>query len=285
MSCQLPKLSCQRRLASSEGRRGNLDESRSWHDNFNKLSWVLVCLIVSTSSCVSVYKKISSQPKIDNILAKVNQRNSQLHQLRSSLDIYAHGFLGNFFHEQADLVVKDPNRIWWSMRSFIGSPSFVLASNGKLITIFDFSEGGARYHRMSIDDEDGFNLFDFPFHPTLLAEVFLTKIPIERMGQLEFFESSDRIKLSGTLPNGWRCASEMTGDALPIATVLINEAKNISYRVTFSDVENIEGIAFPRLHVLQANGSTKSVKLDIHFTDVRLNGDPVKEDIFYLKPH
>lgn len=244
----------------------------------------LLTLLVG-SSCAH-FQKMVSQQSIDGFLGRLTERNNKIHQIRSMLDIHAHGLWGKFFHEEADLIVKEPHSIYWSLRSFLGSPSLVVASNGRMITMLDASDGRMEVQEFPKNGEVPFKIFDFPFYPTMLAELLLAKVPLEEMKSMELFERNARIKLKAHLPNGWYVESEFDNHtALPLSTVMANISEKTSYQMVYQSPQVIDGIAFPTVHVLHARVDAKDVKMTMKFSDTHINGQPMKDEVFELRPY
>src|SRR5580704_15685161 len=143
------------------------------------LAIVMICAVMN-ASCSWRGIIISKPEDINKYLAQIEVYNQEVEQLKASLDITAHGIMGNFIREQADIIVRSPKYLYWSLRSFFGPPSMVMTSNGEFVTMYDFSgQSHQRYQKLPIRDESSFEWLGFHFHPRSIINLFLAKIPLK----------------------------------------------------------------------------------------------------------
>lgn len=247
------------------------------------VAFLLLLEALSLSSCRHMVK-LDDPSTIANNLSKIEAHNLKVEQLKATLDIRGHGFLGNFVHEEADVVVKAPDRLYWSLRSFFGSPALVIASNGQMVTIYNFLGDASPYQRISLKDESLFDLLDFRFHPQSIIYLLLSRIPLGT--DIELKALGDELEISTNLEGGWQMNSLLdTAQGRVLKTKLFNPKEGVSYKATYKDFVEISGIYFPTTLKLQAKGRSKVADLNIHLTNIDLNGDPVSSKAFYLEPH
>lgn len=239
------------------------------------------------AGCVTKFVAVKKPENIAEYLAKIDAYNRQIEQVKASLDIKAHGVMAGFFHEQADIVVRSPHFMYWSVRSFFGPPSIMVASNGEYLTAFDFSgQSPSTYLKLALHEDTFFELMEFRLHPASIIPLFLRKIPLEHAQNISFSVWGDQLAIEADLNGGWHMRSifDVAQDRL-LETEIKNKALSIMYRARYADYVDIGGIYFPSSLVLFAQGKSRSAKLNVEFLHTELNGELVLPDVFYLKPH
>lgn len=239
---------------------------------------IAIFALILWQGCSGHFVKVNDEKQFVNYLTKIEAHNAKVNQLKATLDIKGRGFVGSFFHEQADVVVQKPEYFYWSLRSFFGTPAMVVASNGHWLTMYDFlSKSG--YQRFDLKDEKFFSLFDFRFHPQSLIYMLMGQIPLG--SNIELKSLNNKLEIS-SLIDGWKSTSilDLAKNRL-LKTTLVNDLEGISYKATYGDFS--PGIDFHQSLVLQVKGQ-KSVDLEIKFSSIELNGPLVSSKVFYLKP-
>lgn len=238
--------------------------------------------VLSLCSCRSIVL-VKDEKAFANYLAQIETHNKKITQVKASLDIKGQGFLGSFFHEQADIIAQDPYNLYWSLRSFFGPPALVLACNGRFITIYDFLGTNQPYQKLSLTKGDNYlEIMDFVFHPHIIY-LLMGKIPLGT--QIELKTRGQELLVNTDLKDGWSLETvfDMTLGRV-LKTKLQNKRQDVVFKASFKDFELTSGIYFPKLLVLQAKGKAKA-DLEIRFSNIDLNGDPVSSKVFYLEPH
>src|SRR5580658_7715144 len=138
-----------------------------------KIALALIFLLCSCKNFIQVKDPVD----LACYLSKIEAHNSQVKQLKATLDIKARGFVGQFFHEEADIVAQPPDRLFWSLRSFFQTPVLIFAFNGQWVTMHNFLEAGPSYHKFSFKN-DSFELLGLKFHPQSLIYILLAQIPV-----------------------------------------------------------------------------------------------------------
>jgi hypothetical protein len=249
-----------------------------------RLLFIAFCLVVLTSACTARYVKVANQETIARYFEQVTLYNKLVDQIKASLDIKAYGILGSLIHEQADVIVKSPQYLYWSLRSFFGVPSVVLASNGEWLTMYDFSGHSPQtYQKIALKHDSFFELLDFRFHPQSLIDILLGRIPLGKNVSMSI--ADDKLEIKSDLDHGWsqRSIFDPQHNRL-LETFLGNELLSVSYHAKYDNFTT-EGMSFPRSIVLLAKGKTRFLRLHIEYVNVEINGDPVLPDIFYLESH
>lgn len=238
------------------------------------------------TSCTLGLSQIKKPESMARYLDKIEAFNQQVIQVKATLDIKAVGIMGSFVHEQADIIIRAPKYIYWSLRSFFGPPSLILASNGEFITVYDYGFGLEPYQKITLRDDSFFELMDFSLHPFSIINLFLVKIPLEGAYDIKMGIRKDELEIEASLHHGWHLKSvyDLARDQL-ITTYLKNQAMSVSYQATYADYQDVLGTYFPKSIVFLSKGKSRFAKFNIKLLAVELNGELVLPDTFYLKPH
>lgn len=230
---------------------------------------------------------VKNPEDIAEYMRTIEVHNSKVLQVKASLDIKAHGMMAGFVHEQADIVVRAPHYVYWSIRSFFGPPSIIVASNGEYLTAYDFTGQSETTYQKTVLQADTFIEFmDFRLHPAFIIQLFLLKIPIEEGHNIRFNKMGEILEILADLKNGWSLRSLFDyAKKRPLKTELKNGALSIQYQAKYVNFVSILGIDFPNSIVLSTKGKSRSAKLNIEFLETQLNGDLVLPDVFFVKPH
>lgn len=226
--------------------------------------------------------KVEDPAIFSSHLAQISDINSQVLQIKASLDIKGRGFFGSFFHEQADIIAQKPDKLYWSLRSFFGSPALVLATDGRYLTMYDFLGSNPRpYQKFLLTDDSVFDLLEFKFHPQSLIFLLMAQVPLG--SNIEIKTSDNKMEVSSTLGEWVTTSLVDLAKRRVLKTRLVNATDGISYKASYADFA--PGIDFPESLVLQIKGPTSTADLDIRLSSVEINGDPVSSNVFHLKQH
>lgn len=243
------------------------------------------CLFL-LSSCTNRFLLVDNVKSRDKYIAQIENYNNQVHILKASLDIKAKGILHNSINEQADIVVQSPHYLYWSLRSFFGPPSLLLASDGRHITMYDFTSGDHAYQIISLSDHSFFDLIDFRFHPSSLINLLLAKIPLNMSSSLSLRKSDSLLEVITDQNGDWESRTVYDLEQnLVLETRLVNKRLNVSYHVKYGSLKECGGIYFPSSLVLSAKSGLKFAQFTIDIVQMELNGSPIPPEIFYIKPH
>ncbi len=248
---------------------------------------IAILLLVIGGGCSSKFLELKKPENIAILIGKIEAHNQRITQIKASLDVKAHGVMAGFLHEQADVVVQAPHYLYWSIRSFFGPPSVIVASNGEYLTVYDFSgQSASPYRKMALYDDTFFEVMEFRLHPASIINLFMQKIPLEKARNLQLSTREHQLEIRADLDGGWQLRSIFDLNA---ERVLMSEFKNdalmIEYQAKYLNFRTGQGMEFPASIVLLAKGKSRSAKLQIEFTHTELNGPLVLPDVFYLKPH
>lgn len=247
----------------------------------------IVLFLLFATACSQKYLRVDNAELIARYRVQIEAYNQRVSQLKASLDIRASGVMGSFIHEQADIVVSSPHYLYWSLRSFFGPPSLLLACNGQYVTMYDFTgHHEPPYQKISLQDDSFFELMDFSFHPTSLINLLLAKIPLAGGKEVELKAADGKLEIRAMLNNGWEMRSVFDHIQERVReTRLLNHALGISYQVKYDNFKESSGIYFPRSLILFAKGPSRFAKFNIELLEIELNGEPTLPDMFYIKPH
>lgn len=254
---------------------------------FGLTALVLALGLFTLASCAHRALLVKNPEDILAYLNLIEAHNKRIEQVKASLDIRAYGVMAGFVHEQADIVVRTPHYIYWSIRSFFGPPSMILASNGEYLTAFDFTgQSASTYQKTPLHSDTFFELMDFRLHPASIVQLFLLKIPLEGSENIRLNKMGNKLEILADLKNGWKLRSIFDcAKLILLESELKNDALFTSYQAKYLNFEPISGIYFPKSIVLLAKGKSRSAKLNIEFSQTQLNGALVLPDVFYVKPH
>lgn len=248
-----------------------------------QLLFLALLMVILNIDCAANYVKVSSAQINAGYFDQIAAYNQAVHQVKASLDIKAYGILGSALHEQADVIVRSPYYLYWSLRSFFGPPSLLFASNGDFLTVFDFSgHSNKTYQKIPLNHDSFLELLDFKFHPQSLIDILLAKVPLGNEANLRV--STNKIEITSELGHGWRIKSifDHQHNRL-LETQISNQMLEVVYHAKYDNFTK-EGISFPHSLVLLAKGSARFLRLHIEFTNIEINGEPVLPAIFYLEP-
>jgi outer membrane lipoprotein-sorting protein len=237
------------------------------------------------NACSLRFLKIENPREIAKYLAQIESYNQRVYGLRAALDIKAQGVLAGFIHEQADILIEEPKYLYWSLRSFFGSPSVLIASNGNFVTMLDFSgQSEMTYQKIPIKNDTFFQLFDFPFYPTSVIELLLAKVSLKTAKFINFNIAKDKLEIKAELNDFWGMESIFDHRANRLLeTKLTNEAESVFYHIKYENFKNVSGIYFPQSLVLLVKSKSRFARFHIELKEIELNGEPVAKDIFYLE--
>lgn len=244
---------------------------------------ILACFLCS--SCAMKFTAVNKPELKDQCLQKIARYNQQVYQIKSTLDIKAYGFLGNFFHEQADIVIQKPAFLYWSLRSFFGTPSMILTSNGHNINLLDYSNNGS-IQQWPLRANSLIEVMDFIVHPQSLISIFLAQIPLDGATNIHLAQKGQLLQIITDKKDGWHITAifDTKTDKI-VKTSLTNKNNNINYEAQYFHHEKIQGIYFPKKLVLSVQDRSKKAKLTITLDNLLLNGEPVPSEIFDLKSY
>lgn len=247
---------------------------------FNKI--IALSALIFLCSCRQLVR-VEDKATFARYLSEISALNAKMTQVKASLDIKGRGFFGSFFHEQADIVAQKPDKLYWSLRSFFGSPALVIASDGRYLTMYDFSGGSnSAYQKFLLKEESYLDLLEFKFHPQSLIYLLMAQVPLG--SNIEIKSLDDKLEISSDLDDHWVAISLVDiAQKRVLKTRLVNSREGISYKANYDDFAL--GIDFPQLLVLQVKGQSKSADLEIKLSNLDINGDQVSAGVFYLKPH
>jgi outer membrane lipoprotein-sorting protein len=248
---------------------------------------VTIIIIMLVSGCSLRFRVVDKPESIAHFLDKIHAHNESIKQIKAHVLVKASGIMGGFIHEEADLIVRAPKYVYWSLRSFFGPPSIILTSNGEFITVYDFTgQSATPYQKTPLKEDSFFEIMDFDLHPQSLINLFLTKVALLGARNLELKTLGDRLEIHAELENNWRMKSlfDYTKNRV-LETRLTNNDLSMSYQANYHDYQEFSGIYFPKSIVLMAKKQSRFARLNIHFLTIELNGELVSPDRFYLAPH
>jgi outer membrane lipoprotein-sorting protein len=238
-------------------------------------------------ACSLPFVRLTAPEVVHEHLENIARYNSGVSQLVAAVDISGTGIFGSLIHEQADLAIKKPHFLLWSLRSFFGPPATIVASDGQFITIFDyFSQTDSTYKKIPFTDDSMFQMFGFAFHPKYLTSLLLAQIPLDKAYEIELAYKENELKITAKLPFDWALSSKFdTSLNRLLETELTNEAARLYYHVEYKNYQENSGIYFPTQHVVTAKNQSKSLRFAVTFSQFKLNGPPIDDDKFYLQDH
>lgn len=251
------------------------------------MAYLNFILIILLSGCMPKPKPISDPYLMEKSIEKLSLASERIKQLKAAADIKGTGILGQFFHEKADVIAKDPHYLIFSLRSFFESPAFMIASNGQFITMYDFTGGRSHaYERIPVGPHSSIELFEFPFEPNILVNILLNKINLQNAQNIELKTSQSHIFAQADLPQGWQIQAQLDEEKLYFTELsYLNKQKKLSFKVIYSDVIQNLGHYYPTSLVIFAKGAKTSVKFALSFNHWEINSEPILPDAFYIKPH
>lgn len=250
--------------------------------------WVLPALIavLGTSACMKRFVRVTSPSEIRENLKQIEEYNSRVSQLKAAFSIKGIGILGHLFHEQADIIVQKPDFLLWQMRSFFDVPASMIASDGRFITIYDWTDQHtAVYEKIPLDNNSLIDLFDFKIHPRFLISLLLAQVPLSHARALNIAKNNGLLEFKAELDDGFQLKAifeEARQVVLQIS--LINSISGLSYDVQYDEIVNKDGILFPTLYNVKASNNNNSLKFAIRIKRLELNGPPTPADKFFLRP-
>lgn len=249
-----------------------------------RIAWV-VCLVL-LASCHPKFLAVTQPRTLENYLAIIEESGKRVSQLKASVDIRGNGLLGQFFHERADIMVMSPHFLLWSLRSFFETPAQILASNGEVISLYDFSAESEPFRQIVIDKNSVIDLFEFPFHPISLVNLFLSKIELAASRNLQIGVLGDLWRIEADQGEGWHILGIFDASARVFKEIAFeNVSSKIKYQVKYSDMSLVDGILFPKLLTVLAEMNGRTLKFNVRFDQLHLNGPKLLPDTFILKPH
>ncbi len=245
-------------------------------------------LLVSLAFLMSCSQKFIalSRDEQANTIEQINKANSQITQLKASIDIRATGFLGHFFHEQADIIVQEPQNLLFFVKSFIGPPSVIVASNDSFVTMYDFSLSGENnYTSIDYNKNTFFTLFETKIYPKILIELMLNKVLLSGIQNLQTYKDKNLYKITGTREQAWQISFYFDEHTQHITAInWNNQALELQYNATYKNFTNINGIYFPKEMVFSIKDKSRETNFKFLINEVLLNGAHEDKEIFYLKP-
>lgn len=244
-----------------------------------------ICLLSLSLSCSRQFLPIKDPQRSIRIMEEIDSYNQELVQLKASMEVRGRGVVGNLTSEQVDVVLKAPNYLYLSLRSFFGPPSLILTANEEHITMMDFSSRETEaYKVMKLDGNSSVKLFGMDLYPHQLLNLLLARVPLDKARDVEISIRDERILISAQLPDGFSFSSEFDRRLRRvIATSIANDS--MSFTARYDNFQPSSGIYFPRSIVFWAKNLSQRLSLSILMQDIELNGEPVLPDIFYLTPH
>lgn len=244
----------------------------------------LLLVLIELNACSPRFVRVSRPELVDSYLDNISAYNSRINQIKATVDIKGLGFLGHHFHERADFIVQKPQYLLFSMRSFFGSPSSIIASNGEYITAYDFSgQGAERYKKFSIKNPV-IELFDFRFHVPALLNILLANIDLEHATNLSFGIHEKLLEFNFDLPEGWRVHGIFDlNTQLLSQSSFINKHYDLAYYVSYSEHSLRNNILFPGLYTVKAKSASNVLRFEMRIVHAELNTALVDPTIFYLK--
>lgn len=249
-----------------------------------RLVFIVLLVQCLTLSCAPRFIKVDNAFNKAQYLEQIASYNQAVQQIKATLDIKAYGVLKSVVHEQADIVVQSPHYLYWSLRSFFGPPSMVLAADGNYLTMVDY--GGTnpkRHQKMALKPNSFFELMDFRFHPQSLIDILLAKIAIN---ETTIMRAADgKIEVETQMQAGWsvRALFDQEQGRL-IETFISNDGAMVSFHAKY-DKFNEEENVFPHSIVLVARGKHRFLRLNIQITNIELNGAPMSPQFFHIEQH
>lgn len=247
---------------------------------------IFLALVLLLSSCRPTFLPITHPRALENYLAMLDESSRRITQIRGSLDIRGVGLLGHFFHERADVIVTSPCYLLWSLRSFFQTPAFMVASNGAYITTFDLNNSFSPYDQIPITNESVVTLFEFPFHPQSLINFFLNRIELSSAKNIEIGVHDSLWRIEADQNDDWHIVALFDESKRVFTEITLENRKQaIVYQVKYSDMKLEQGIMVPKLLTIMAKINKKSVKLNVRFDQLEVNGEKILPDSFFLKSH
>lgn len=249
-----------------------------------RIAWVVSLVLLA--SCHPKFLTVTAPRTLENYLAIIEESGKRVSQLKASVDIRGNGLLGQFFHERADIMVMSPHFLLWSLRSFFETPAQILASNGEIITLYDFNDSSEPFRHIIIDKNSVIDLFEFPFHPKSLVNLFLNKIELAASKNLHIAVLDDLWRIEADQEDGWHILGLFDANARVFKEITFeNVSSRIKYQVKYSDMSLVDGIVFPKLLAVSAQMKGQNLKFNVRFDQLYLNGPKLLPDTFILKPH
>lgn len=244
----------------------------------------LVSLFFFTS-CSLKFIPLSRDEKAKSI-ELISKASSQITQIKASIDIRATGFLGHFFHEQADIIVQEPQNLLFFVKSFIGPPSVIVASNDSFVTMYDFSLNGENnYTSIDYNKNTFFTFFETKIYPKILIELMLNKVLLSGVENLEIYRNKNSYKITGTREQNWQIYFYFDENKRYITEInWHNQELDLQYTATYKNFTNINGIYFPKEMVFSIKDKSRETNFKFLINEVVLNGANEDKEIFYLKP-
>lgn len=248
---------------------------------------LLPVFVILISACFPKYLAIQQPADINRIVATIHNHNESIRQIRAKLDVKAAGIMASFVREQADIVVQKPHYMLWSIRSFFGPPSMIVASDGVNVTALDFSGGlDDNFLQLPLTRATSFKFLDINLHPQSLIALFLVQIPVENASSFELSADGDKVLVHAVMSDGFTSKTIFDRVSMHVEkTEIKNDDLSIFYEARYLNYELIAGIYFPRSMVLFAKGKARSAKLTIEFAEIQINGDELNSDVFKIDQH
>ncbi len=248
---------------------------------------LLLAVILLLTSCTPKFVPVHNPRTLDRYLDKITQASKRITQIKASVDIRGTGLFGQLFHERADIIAAEPHFLLWSLRSFFEAPAHMMASNGEVISIYDFSGNSeSSYEQIFIDKNSVVDLFDFPFHPQSLINFFLNKVDLSSAKNLQIAVLENIWQIDADLPFGWQMKALFDEPSSSFKEIiLIHSVRGLKYQVNYSELSLIDGNLFPKSLVVAATKNKRTLKIALTFEQLEINGPRVLPDTFFLKPH
>jgi outer membrane lipoprotein-sorting protein len=246
---------------------------------------VALLLLPVLFSCHPRLAQVSRPDELSQIFSKILNYDKAVSALAASAEIRGRGLLGQTFREEIDVAVKDPSSFYWSLRSFFGPPSFIMAFNGEVLTLWDFSQESLnRYQKLALTANTVLTIFDMEISPQVLIDLLLAKLRIKESHDIQFFKNGDLVTVK--LQDGlWQKEFhfDLIRNRLEKAKIFAPSI-NLYYSVRFLDHEIYEGISFPKKRIVYARGSRK-FSFELAFKSYSLNNAAILPDAFFIESH
>jgi hypothetical protein len=245
----------------------------------------LLLVLLQLNACSPRFVRVSRPELVDSYLQAISVYNSRVSQVKATVDIRGLGFLGQHFHERADIIAQKPHYLLWSMRSFFETPMSVIATNGEYITAYDFSaQSPERYKKVALKNRSVIELFDFRFHLPSLLSIILAEIPLQGALNLSFGVHEKLLNYNFELPDNWQVHGlfDLNTQRLTQSS-FIHKQHELSYHVDYSDYVIKNGISFPGLYTIRAQSASSTLRFELRIVNLELNSALVDPAFFYLK--
>ncbi|MCA9508700.1 MAG: DUF4292 domain-containing protein [Myxococcales bacterium] len=247
--------------------------------------WIGLLFIFLLVSCRPKFLEITNARSLENYLAVIEQSNAKVHQIKAQADIRGNGLLGHFFHERADIVAQAPHYFLWSLRSFFESPASIIASNGKFISVYDISNNAQPFHRIPLSENSVVELMDFPFQPKILLNLLLNKIDLRGAKNLKLLTNKNIWLVKADLDGDWHVHASFNEDERYFREIAFEQKKHkIKYRVRYGEMHREQGLSFPTSLMVVASMNGRSLKFNMRFEQLEINGFDISPDTFLLGP-